>query len=355
MEPDSVLEKFYHNRHLSVVDSYLHKFRYILVLDSDNLVVNMSRSLDHIVNASPVDILHPYRDVDVFMHMREGGEVTASTYFLRNSAYSRCFVEYWRTMAPSEYELHISDNVWIETPNNDNGDLTSMLMNLINVSIALKCSAELRSHQDIVDRHQLYDNKILLCFRMFRGAIVNISMYVPNIKIFFIREDFFRMHTGHTITKENMLLKKDAFCHQNDVIIHGWKELGTKYWPSQTKRNVYGKTVKLKYPHCDIAKFKNGGGANALCRWLNGEAEREIVRKHCYWRSPLCFDDSTSAGSPINTCINHSETGSACWDRERINLIRWPLCFHRGACDPYLSISKIRKVYKSVVESYSPW
>lgn len=387
-----MVEKFYHTRHKDVIDAHLHKYRFLLVLDSDNLVMNMSRSLDHIVNATPLDGSHPYANVDVFLHMREGGEVTASTYFIRNSAFSRCFVQYWRNLAPSDSELQQSNNKWVETPNNDNGDLVAALMNIIHPSIALQCSAALRSHTNNTNRHKIYDNKILLCFRLFRGALVNITQYVPQIKVFFIREDFFRMHSGHTITKENMLLRKDASCHRHDVIVHGWKDLGARYWPLQRHSSI----GHNRYPSCDVDVFRRGGGGNALCRWLHGGEELEIVKKHCYWRSPLCTGGSTiitdmgaeelknttgaedevrsadSINRPVevlggsdrgmsrnntggNVCVRDEDRGGSCWDRERINLMRWSLCLHHQVCDPYLSISLIRTKYLPMYQLPNPF
>lgn len=341
--PPPDMEEFYHTRHSSVVDTFLHSYRFLLVLDADNLAVNMSRSLDHIVNATPLDAAHPYTDVDVFFHMREGGEVTASTYFLRNSAYSYCFVHYWRSMAPSQEELRQGQSSWVQTPNNDNGDLVAALMNIIHPEIALQCSSSLRGHDRSTSRNKVYDNKILLCFRLFRGALVT-SLLAPRVKVFFIREDFFRMHSGHTVTHENMLLHKDASCHLNDVIIHGWKELGARYWPDSSGR---GSSVR-KFPRCDVDRFRSGGGGNPVCRWLTREAEIEIVRRHCYWRSPLC---RRSDNSSINECTR----GASCWERERINLARWALCLEHGVCDPYLSIAHIRDRYTEKLQLALDW
>lgn len=390
MKQTSVVEKFYHTRHGDITDTYLHKYRYLLVLDSDNLVVNMSRSLDHIVNATPLDQSHPYAAVDVFLHMREGGEVTASTYFIRNSAFSRCFVQYWRSMAPSDFELEQASSPWIETPNNDNGDLIATVMNLIDPVIALKCSAAMRphTHNSKINRHQIYNTKILLCFRLFRGALVNITHYVPQLKVFFIREDFFRMHTGHTMTKENMLLQKDAYCHQHDVIVHGWKDLGSRYWPLSSD----DKQKTQQYPSCDVDVFRKGGGGNSVCRWLKHEVELSIVRKHCYWRSPLCTMSTNSSRISTNSDINHSihvnnnnstalqgrdpgdmrppssirsenkntcvqdeHRGGVCWERERMNLMRWSLCLRHQVCDPYLKVAMIRTKFQPLYQLSSPW
>lgn len=375
MKPPSVVEKFYHTRHGDVIDTHLHNYRYLLILDSDNLVVNMSRSLDHIVNLTPFDRSHPHAAVDLFLHMREGGEVTASTYFIRNSAFSRCFVQYWRSMSPSDDELKQANINWVETPNNDNGDLIAAVMNLIHPDIALRCSAALRTHNSNTNRHQTYDTKILLCFRLFRGALVNISHYVPQMKVFFIREDFFRMHSGHTMTKENMLLRKDVYCHQHDIIVHGWKDLGTRYWP---RGNDNDKNTE-SYPSCDVDAFRKGGGGNTLCRWLKHEVEFAIVQKHCYWRSPLCLsnhgNDSRSTNTDTkksvalqrssggvsrgdidsNVCVRDQDSGGGCWERERMNLSRWLLCLLHQVCDPYLSVVQIRKNLSLYTNLSGPW
>jgi hypothetical protein len=203
---------------------------------------------------------------------------------------------------------------------------------------------------------------------MFRGALAEMSRYVPQIKIFFIREDFFRMHTGHTMTKENLLLRKDAYCHQNDIIIHGWKELGSHYWPEETTAKSMHDYKQASYPSCDIDKFRQGDGGNALCRWLSHEAELEIVRKHCYWASPLCMNESADLTQNSNRtdrddlnfkmnhnmCLRDEHRGGFCWDRERINLMRWSLCLQHQVCDPYLSIAAIRGKYMPLYQLSAP-
>jgi hypothetical protein len=367
MKPSVAPEVFYHIRHGEVVREYLAQYRYLLVLDSDNLIVNMSKSLDHIVNTIPNTQMDPFAKVDLFFHMREGGEVTASTYFIRNSAFSRCFIDYWRSMAPSDELLRQANMKWIQTPNNDNGDLIAALMNFINPDIALKCSSLLRNHSITTqfDRHRLYDNKILLCFRLFRGALVDTSNHSPQIKIFFIREDFFRMHTGHTMTKENLLLRKDAYCHKNDIIVHGWKELGSQYWPQTPAALRDGNSDKgTLYPSCNLETIKSGQGGNTRCRWLNYETELEIVKKHCYWRSPLCKNHTAHWAHGTkkiydNICLQDDVGGrgtpTQCWSRERFNLMRWTLCLEHSLCDPYISIVQIRNKYMTMYSLSGAW
>ena len=58
---------------------------------------------------------------DILLQMREGGEVAASSYFVKNSQFSRCFVDLWLRMAPpASPEAAVK---WVTTPNHDNGDL----------------------------------------------------------------------------------------------------------------------------------------------------------------------------------------------------------------------------------------
>lgn len=317
--------KFYHVRHPSIVANYLHLYRYLLVLDADNLVVNISKSLDSLITPN----YQTKNPIDMFFHMREGGEVTASTYIIRNSLFSRCFIEYWRSLAPSD-QLQVYEQ-WIPTPNNDNGDLVVAIMNLINSSALLQCAQHITPHSG----NDYYDNGLLLCFRLFRGALAQIQNFLPNIKIYFVRESFFRMHLGHTTSTSdhNSLQLKDITCHQNDIIAHGWKQIATNFWDH--------------LGHCNIEEYHAGKGGNLVCKWLNEEEEREIVQRKCYWRSPLCY--TNHHGSQVNICLNSSYC-----DGEKFNLYRWELCVKYGQCNPSLTIRQFQRNYQ-FLPLYHPW
>lgn len=318
--------RFYHVRHPSIVANYLHMYRYLLVLDADNMVVNMSKSLDHLISPN----FQSKMATDLFFHMREGGEVTASTYIMRNSLFSRCFVAYWRSLAPPD-DLQLSGN-WIPTPNNDNGDLVVAIMNMINPSALIRCVQHITPHAGT----DYYDNGLLLCFRLFRGALAQIQTYLPNVQIYFVRESFFRMHLGHTAPNSlnvNSLQLKDTTCHQYDIIAHGWKQLATNLWDH----------VGI----CDIADYHAGKGGNPICRWLSEEEERDIVIKKCYWRSPLCL--SSQSGTKVNLCLN-----STYCDGEKFNLHRWELCIKYNECNPTLTIRQFHRNYQ-FLPLHQPW
>jgi hypothetical protein len=324
--------RFYHLRHPSIASHYLHKYRYLLVLDADNLVVNLSRSLDHLLTSN----LRDANVTDLFFHMREGGEVTASTYIIRNSLYSRCFISYWRSLAPSD-DLQ-SPGHWIPTPNHDNGDLVVAIMNLINSSALLECSQHITSHFG----SDFYDNGELLCFRLFRGALAQIRKYVPTMEIFFIREGFFRMHLGHIPSSSSLRLsqdpaemsfmRKDVACHENDIIAHGWKQIGTVFW-NHTHSG-----------ECNVHDYHLGNGRNPICHWLPEEEEREIVIKKCFWRSPMCSSNRQ------NLCLQSSSCNG-----EKFNLQRWELCFKYHHCDPYLTYRQFQRQFQSFYSLGQPW
>jgi hypothetical protein len=305
--------------------------------------MNMSRSLDHLIAPPPSPSDQP---IDLFFHMREGGEVTASTYLLRNSLFSRCFVSYWRSLAPSD-DLQPSTH-WIPTPNHDNGDLVVAIMNLINSSALLDCSRHILPQFG----SDYYDSGQLLCFRLFRGALAQMSRHVPNLKIFFIRESFFRMHLGHVSSSSLSSLsspspssslpvvyhRKDIACHANDIIAHGWKLIGTTFW-------------NHSHSSCNLAKAHEGEGGNTVCHWLTAEEERDIVIKKCFWRSPLCSGDREGSGSSHNLCLE-----SSFCDNEKVNLQRWDLCVTHGHCNPSLTIRQIKKLSQSLPSPLQqPW
>ena len=68
----------------------------------------------------PLDKFLKYEE-NLLLQMREGGEVAASSYFIRNSKFGYCFYDLWRAMAPPFNSRREAD--WIPTPNHDNGDL----------------------------------------------------------------------------------------------------------------------------------------------------------------------------------------------------------------------------------------
>lgn len=311
--------QFFQLRHQDIVAKYLHLYQRLLVLDGDNLAANMSKSLD--------DVL--LRPEDVILHMREGGEVAASSYFLRNSQYSRCFVKYWQRMGvPQELQPR---NHWITTPNSDNGDLVGVVMCLISLEKVLQCTSF------ILDRKlsDIYDMGMLRCFRVFRGALANISKYTDaSIHVYYIRENFLRIHTSHRSeplllpstappTREYLLSVKNSACHPHDIIIHGWKALGASYW---------------QRVQCAAGVAIDG------CLWLKAEDELNIAMEFCYWRSPVCLTEGT------NRCLQYGNCAM-----EIFNMQRWVYCIEYGICNPHVGPQVLARILEQRKLSTIAW
>lgn len=91
------------------------------------LFVNLQQSLDRFLANTE----------DVLFQMREGGEIAASSYFVKNSLFSDCFMALWKRMAPiSEVDIK---GPWIVTPNHDNGDLVVSYSNIFVSSLDILC------------------------------------------------------------------------------------------------------------------------------------------------------------------------------------------------------------------------
>lgn len=83
--------EFFHRRHQDILEKYLPNYQFVLNVDADSLVLDLSKSLNfYLTSEMP----------DVQLHLHESGEVTAAIYLIRNSPYSRCFLQYWAVMRP---------------------------------------------------------------------------------------------------------------------------------------------------------------------------------------------------------------------------------------------------------------
>lgn len=374
MEP-SHRSKFYHQRHMSAAGAYLHRYKYLLLLDADNLIFNLSRPLTEALHL-PLSLTE---GPDVILHMRDGGEAAASSYLLRNSPYARRFLEWWRDMAPPLHLQSVDPSRWISTPNHDNGDLVSLLMILLHNEVYLRCLSHIKPVSPHVSSMEAYDRGVLLCFRLFRGAFAEeaqrkargLHRRLPQVQLLFTRESFLTMHTGHLWRESSggergdLLQRvaqrdglsyplKDVMCASNDIIGHGMKSIGSVYWSNMT---------------CDVESILRGHGANEVCQWFSKEEELFIARHYCFWRSPIC------RGSPEegNICINfmpprvnssnsHEQRITKC-DLEKFNMQRWSLCVNHDICNPYITYRHFQRNItgsqagrrKSIHEIGTPW
>eukprot|EP01041_Mallomonas_annulata_P008376 gene8376-17272_t len=237
---------------------------------------------------------------DFLFHMREGGEIAASAYFIRNSLYSRCFLELWSHMIPP-----ISEQIdqWIPTPNYDNGDLVYTVMTLINETAAVQCASMVKHRKQ---KKFYYDYGMLRCFRVFRGSFLILDKYIPQIKIYFIREGFFRMHLASGGLK-------DTSCHKNDILAHGWSRIGTHLWGDSSSTSI---KISSSSSKCDELEALQGRGGNKNCYWLTKKEELNILQ--------MFF------------------------------LQKWFICEQHGICEPTATLKEHKALFNETVFPF-PW
>jgi hypothetical protein len=182
------------------------------------------------------------------------------------------------------------------------------------------------------------------------------------VRVYFTRESFFTMHTGHlpvehtsapSATGESILyqavpqvngqghLYKDVTCARSDLIGHGLKNIGSVYWTGDSRK-------------CDRDMILKGHGANEVCKWLTKKEELLIAKHYCFWRSPVCWDsitgrnicmDDDNVTSIAGIGMGPSNKGSAVskCEIERFNLQRYSLCVNYDMCNPLLTFRQFRK------------
>ena len=220
-------------------------------------------------------------------------------------------------------------------------------MLLVDPKLALKCSRYVKTRQIKYS----YDKGMLLCFRVFRGALLNSKADTltssVHYRVFSFQEGFSRLHLGPYVGSgllPNIPRSiKNTACHpRTDILAHGWKDIGKNMWyPLLTKCTSCNLTEApsgvLQYSGCPSVK-----GQNELCHWLSMEEEYQIAREMCFWKSPLCAHGQKEY-------INSSMSVEDCYlsERcrvERLNSQRWILCKDLDICNPILTIKIIEKV-----------
>lgn len=312
---DMPVEQFFHDRHFSVLHHHLHRFQFLLHLDADSLVLNISRSLDAFLQPSS-----PH----VQLHMNENGEVTAATYLLRNSDYSRCFLQYWGNFSPprisnnflSEQKdssnwssLFSSTSTFMytsntpyderlyEVPNYDNGDLVAAVMNMLGPNLYLTCMQVIASLPLRVTNRftNSYHQTVVECWKLFHPTLhARVTKWSGNnLKIYLPKEGYWRTHSrrnrfGTSPTHWWNMLKASCF-PSSDIIGHGWKGMMRKMWPmvSDADGNYdiqHVNSTRL----CVTAVATLSSGGNTRCRWLDSAEELLMAQMYCSWRSPVC-------------------------------------------------------------------
>jgi len=82
--------EFFVSRHESISEKFLQTAQWILHIDADSIVLNMSRPISSIL--PPYDNTVPFHSShSVLLQLRENGEITSGIYLVRNDLRGKCF------------------------------------------------------------------------------------------------------------------------------------------------------------------------------------------------------------------------------------------------------------------------
>jgi hypothetical protein len=243
--------------------AHLHKFweqaDWLLLVDSDSLVVNMSRSFDPFLQDSTQHVLLQLRP--------RSREVDAAAVALRSSEFSRCFLEHWLAVYTQTKERKIFMN-------NDNGPLLQTVLDLLAPDMAAACFGK--------SNYTTYDNYR----RCWEGVfpLLSHAHELSPVKVYMPLAGFLREHIGADAvvrppitagcTKqalEQMLMQR---CWSNDLIVSGWKQIGAGMWAGLEQN-----------------------ASLARCHFNTLEEELVVARTACFVEYPGCY----SAGG-LNIC-----------------------------------------------------
>lgn len=322
--------KFYYQRHRSILHNYLPYFQHVLHLDADSLILNHSRSLDSYLT-DPL--------VDIHLHLHENSEITAAIYLIRNSLYSKCFLDYWSNFSPSHVDiakdLHSLDGLssgdtisgssqysyynTYEVPNYDNGDLVSAVFNLLYPKKYSECISVISkfNHSFWNSLVNPYHQTIVECWKTTHGSLYRYLRrnIIPKTKlmIYYPHEGFWRTK-GRMNRFGNWWDNLFGKCFpSSDLIGHGWKAMARTLWPLPSQElstadlthhlasqinvtELYlddkkGSIAYMMQSTCNIELIKSGKGANSRCQWMSADEELHISQKYCLWRSKVCTNN----------------------------------------------------------------
>ena len=302
-----------------IYEKYLPTAQWVLSLDVDTILVNMSRPFSYFLP----------QNKSLVLQMRETGELQSGVYFVRNDPTGYCFLRYWRSFCPPWYSNETvvkyreqefdSTSDTISTINYENGALSGAMLHLVTAEDGLRCL--IRDNNYLIYRWSYPECH---CLHKFRKSVFHLKFQTNNpllsfIDIYWPQEGLWRtqdppLSGGRTV--QFAFYNRFQRCFPSaDFMIHGDKKIGTNFLiPSQST-------------NCTITRtnmYENG--YNTKCNWLNKSEEYDYVHTHCLWTSPVCLrsqNDSTSISRfhveknsrvMINTCaaVHGNQLRSSC-------------------------------------------
>jgi len=195
------------SRWLQLLD-YWHVADWLLHIDSDTVVSNLTNSLDTFLDLPE----------HVLLHMRPNREVTAAAVAFRTTEFSRCFIERWLSV----YE---SQRLTKKEVNGDNGALLLLIAEFLDPAVAKECSKVCCNPFHLIT-----------CFEKVHARLTTAHHTLP-IRIFAPFAGFWRQHEGvhaqepvfHLCrTRLDKTVRSMIYfrCWSNDVLVSGWKQMG---------------------------------------------------------------------------------------------------------------------------------
>jgi len=141
---------------------------WLLMVDSDTIVANLSRPLDPFLDGPE----------HVLLHWRPNREVTAAAVAFRTSEFGRCFLDRWLSVIQTQMMRGRESNA-------DNGALLLLLAEFLEPAIAQKCAA---SQMDSLD--------LIRCYEDVNRHFGEVPTSELPIRIFPLLAGFWRQHEG---------------------------------------------------------------------------------------------------------------------------------------------------------------
>ena len=237
---------FFAARWHAILTQHFAPGRWILAVDIDTVVGNMSRSFHGLMQQN---------ETDLYLQVRENRVVTAAFVFFRCTPFTSYFLKRW--LALSTVPLH--------NHNYDNGDLLTLLMDLLDAPAGRLC------------RHLRFDYKgyFIPCFANSLARILARPIDLP-IRFLFPLEGYWRSHEG--ISEANTPGPFEAVyfsCWSNDFLLHGWKTISAMWFVAGENTTSW----PLTSPRCRYHR----------------ELELEMATSLCMWHFPDCINGTRNA------------------------------------------------------------
>lgn len=145
-----------------------HMADWLLMIDSDTLVANLSRPLDPFLDGPE----------HVLLHWRPNREVTAAAVAIRTTGFGRCFLDRWLSVIQTQRLLDREVNA-------DNGALLLLIAEFLDPEAAQRCA---RSKMDPLE--------LIQCYEVVNRHFKKLPTLDLPIKIFPLLAGFWRQHEG---------------------------------------------------------------------------------------------------------------------------------------------------------------